>query len=177
MSKFKHFLLLFVLFFIAKTTFSQYVSVPFKDGFIGSIGANTQQADNITTFTTLGISKSSFTQLTTDGDFYYTQGNDIGGRLRLYFTSPKSVTISGVTTTKNFIDLDGAIVWQGRGGGRGEYLGFLPSPNTNISFNYSTSSSYTITRSSDGNTGSNLGNLRLDKTLLLQQMKVEMLQV
>jgi gliding motility-associated-like protein len=165
MSKFKYSLLLIIFFFVANSTFSQYVSVPFKDGFIGSIGANTQQADNITLFSILGITKSSFTQQTLDGNFYYTQGNDIGGKLRLYFSSPKSVTISGVTTTKNYIDIDGAIVWQGRGGGRGEYLGFLPNPNTNITFNYSTSSTYSITRSSDGNTGSNIGNLRVDKTL------------
>ncbi len=147
--------------------FSQLISVPFDDGFIGSIGANTQQANSTTSFTSLGISKSSFIQQTTNGIFYYTQGNDIGGKLRIYFTSAKNVTISGVTTSKSYIDIDGAIVWRGPGGGVGDYYGFLPSPNTSITFNYGVSSTYTISRSSNGSTGSNIGNLRVDKTLSL----------
>jgi gliding motility-associated-like protein len=167
MPKFKSLLLISLFSFFVNIAFSQLISVPFDDGFIGSIGANTQQANSTTSFTSLGISKSSFIQQTTNGIFYYTQGNDIGGKLRIYFTSAKNVTISGVTTSKSYIDIDGAIVWRGPGGGVGDYYGFLPSPNTSITFNYGVSSTYTISRSSNGSTGSNIGNLRVDKTLSL----------
>ena len=165
MSKFKHLFFFLVFSIVTNIANSQLVSVPFKDGFIGSIGTNSQKANSISKFATLGISKSSFIQQTNNGAFYETQGNDIGGKLRLYFTSSKNVTISGNTSSKNYIDIDGAIVWRGPGGGVGDYYGFLPNPNTNISFNYGTSSTFTISRSSNGSTGSNIGNLRVDKTL------------
>ncbi len=165
MLKLKHLLCFITLSFVVSTAHAQLVSVPFDDGFIGNIGNNTQDARSILKFSTLGISKSAFIQQTNNGQFYETQGNDIGGKLRLYFSSSKSVTISNVTTTKTYIDIDGAIVWRGPGGGVGDYYGFLPNPNTNITFNYGVSSTFTISRSSNGSTGSNIGNLRVDKTL------------
>ena len=164
MLKLKHLLCFITLSFVINTGHAQLVSVPFDDGFIGTIGNNSQDARSILKFSTLGISKSAFIQQTNNGQFYETQGNDIGGKLRLYFTSSKSVTISNVTTSKSYIDIDGAIVWRGPGGGVGDYYGFLPNPNTNISFTYGVSSPFTITRSSNGSTGSNIGNLRVDKT-------------
>jgi gliding motility-associated-like protein len=165
MLKLKHLLCFITLSFVVSTAHAQLVSVPFDDGFIGNIGSNSQDARSILKFSTLGISKSAFIQQTNNGQFYETQGNDIGGKLRLYFSSSKSVTISNVTTSKTYIDIDGAIVWRGPGGGVGDYYGFLPNPNTNITFNYGVSSTYTISRSSNGSTGSNIGNLRVDKTL------------
>lgn len=163
MSKFKHLFFIVLFSIYSLNAISQLVSVPFKDGFIGVIGTNTQKADDVTTFTTLGITKSAFIQQTLDGDFYKNQGNDIGGKLRLYFSSSRNVTISSITTSKNYIDIEGIIVWRGQGGGN-DFFGFIPNPNTNISFSYSTNSTFNINRSADGNSGSNIGNLRVDRT-------------
>lgn len=47
---------------LAFATFAtaEVVSVPFADGFVGTIGNNTQEADNVTLFTTANIEGNFF---------------------------------------------------------------------------------------------------------------------
>ena len=60
------------------------LAVNFSDGFIGTRGNNSQDADNILNFSTLGISYAQFYQSDSDGDgLFSVQGNDIPGRIKI----------------------------------------------------------------------------------------------
>lgn len=59
-----------------------YLSVPFNSGFIGRVGNNSQKADNIQSFSTLGLSNAYFIQNSSSNSFEV-QGNDITGTVRL----------------------------------------------------------------------------------------------
>ncbi|MBR9796652.1 MAG: hypothetical protein GYB45_11425, partial [Gammaproteobacteria bacterium] len=131
-------------------------SVPFEAGFIGEIGNNgskLNEADNIQTFSTLGIERATFSQDTDSGQFEEQstlQGNDISGTLTLLLASDQTVVISG------------AIVWRypsGGGPSPAYSLGFIPAPSTNVSFSYGSGNTYIVT-GSDVNTqnpSSNIG--------------------
>ena len=72
-----------------------YLSVPFNSGFIGRIGNNSQNADNIQNFSTLGLSNAYFIQNSSTGVFEI-QGNDIAGTVRLVSNSGEVLDIDGV---------------------------------------------------------------------------------
>ena len=116
------------------------VSVPFNEGFVGTVGANTQQADSIKTFATLGISRILFSQNSRSSSFEI-QGNDIPGTLRLFQGS-------------QYIDIPGAIVW--RWPNKSPYsLGFIPSAGVNTTIS---NGSISVTITGGGAKGtSNLG--------------------
>ena len=99
------------------------VSVPFNDGFIGVIGGNTQQANNIQRFSTLSIAKISFVQTTNSGRFELTQGNDVAGILRIQMVNGRK------------FDIGGALVWRENSGNTNVVLGFLA--NSDVSLNLS----------------------------------------
>ena len=89
------------------------LSVPFNYGFIGTQGANPQQADNISLFSTLQITNASFIQ-ESSGSTFELQGNDISGTLRL--------TVGNAS----YVDVPGAIVWRITTGSTLEFFGFIP---------------------------------------------------
>ena len=91
------------------------VSVPFNKGFIGTIGANSNQADGILTLASLGIDSISFYQDSSTGVFT-TQGNDIPGGLRILNTDGSVTTITG------------AINWRHTQGSTLYSFGFIPDP-------------------------------------------------
>lgn len=91
-----------------------YLSVPFNSGFIGRIGNNSQNADNIQNFSTLGLSNAYFIQNSSTGVFEI-QGNDIAGTVRL------------VSNSGEVLDIDGAIVWRENQGQTILLFGFIPS--------------------------------------------------
>ena len=100
------------------------ISVPFVDGFIGVRGNNTQSADNIQNFSTLGIERVYFSQ-NSSGNIFEVQGNDIVGTITL---------VSSVTGQT--LDVPGAIVWRITSGSTLEILGFIPAvgnPVANLS--------------------------------------------
>ena len=99
------------------------VSVPFDDGFIGLVGSNSNQATNIQRFATLNIAKAFFIQTTNSGRFEFSQGNDIGGTLRLQMTNGSKV------------DIAGSLNWRENTGNTNVLLGFLA--NSNVSLNLS----------------------------------------
>ena len=75
------------------------ISVPFPIGFIGTQGSNPQQANSITTFASLGITRAFLTQTSSTGIFEL-QGNDIAGVVKLQLS------------TGQIINIPGAIVWR-----------------------------------------------------------------
>ena len=112
------------------------VSVPFSNGFIGAVGANSQSATSIKTFATLGISKAFLVQQSNSGSFQL-QGNDIPGTVRLQLTSGQ------------IIEVQGAIVWRQTSGSTVQSFGFIPASTiAPITFTYG-GSTYTINANSN----------------------------
>ena len=135
----KAILFLSILFLSALHSQTVEVSVPFSNGFIGVVGSNSQTANTIKTFSTLGIAKAFFVQQSSTGSFQL-QGNDIPGTIRLQLTSGQ------------IIEFAGAIVWRQTTGSTVESFGLVPSNSISpIAFNYGGVNTYTI------NTSSNLG--------------------
>lgn len=146
--QFKKIVLVFSAFFFS-TIHAQTVevSVPFSNGFIGVVGSNSQTANTIKTFSTLGIAKAFFVQQSSTGSFQL-QGNDIPGTIRLQLTSGQ------------IIEFAGAIVWRQTSGSTVQSFGIIPSVSISpITFTYGGSSTYTI------NTSSNLGFNKIDQPL------------
>lgn len=94
-----------------------WVSVPFPNGFIGTMGKNSNKNLNILNWPTIGIASARFMQPSTTGLFGGTQGNDLSGILRI------------VTDTGAIIDIPGAVNWRMNDGKRIDYFGVIPDPN------------------------------------------------
>jgi gliding motility-associated-like protein len=99
------------------------VSVPFDDGFVGLIGQNTQQATNIQRFSTLTVARAFFVQSTASGSFEFSQGNDIGGTLRLQLSNG------------NKINIPGALVWRINSGNTNNVFGFVANSGVSLNLN------------------------------------------
>ena len=83
------------IYFFSTVIFSQ--SLTFSDGYIGTVGNNVQDAENILTFSTLGINYMTFSQSDTDGDGSFdlgSQGNDVPGTLTIVLNSGSIITIN-----------------------------------------------------------------------------------
>jgi hypothetical protein len=53
----------------ATSSFAGTVAVPFNLGFIGDVGSNAQQANNITLLASMGVSRIIFSQSSDSGQF------------------------------------------------------------------------------------------------------------
>ncbi|MFN6245346.1 MAG: hypothetical protein ACK4V7_04480, partial [Chitinophagaceae bacterium] len=142
-----------VLSFLLVFTFSvssqsQTVSLSFSSGYLGTVGSNTNQADDIKKFSTLGISKISFNQVDANGDGKFgdggTQGNDLAGNIKIYLTN-------GTIISKN-----GALNWRETTGNDVEVFGIILDAGENASFTYS-GGTYNIIGGSTPNTSTNIG--------------------
>ena len=108
------------------------VSLTFSNGYIGTQGSNTNQADNIKKLATMGIVRVSFGQPYA-GSFGGTQGNDLAGSIKIYLaagaTSPQAVN--------SVITLNGALNWRETTGSTVEVFGFIfdLGQNASITFN------------------------------------------
>jgi gliding motility-associated-like protein len=131
-------LILFNTFFSASAQVE--VSVPFNDGFVGLIGNNVQQANDIKLFTTLSISKISFVQTTNSGRFELTQGNDIAGSIRIQMTNGKK------------FDIPGSLVWRVNNGNTNVLLGFIAGSSVSLNLSTYGGPNYTV---AGGNAGGN----------------------
>lgn len=142
------FILLFLLFISENSNAQSEVSVAFSDGYLGTQGSNTQQANNIVTFSTLGIRSVSFSQVDIDSDGRFdvdgTQGNDVAGIIRLYLNSG------------SVISLNGALNWRETTGSDVEVFGFIFNSGQNASIAYS-GGTYNIVGGSTTNTSTNIG--------------------
>ena len=113
------------------------LSVPFTNGFVGTVGNNSAKADNIQSFSTLGLTKVDFVQ-NSSGAVFEIQGNDIPGLVRF------------VSITGQSLDIEGAIVWRVNSGSTIEIFGFIPATTTSA-VNLSTigASNYVLDASSN----------------------------
>ena len=113
------------------------LSVPFTNGFVGTVGNNSAKADNIQGFSTLGLTKVDFVQ-NSSGAVFEIQGNDIPGLVRF------------VSITGQSLDIEGAIVWRVNSGSTIEIFGFIPATTTSA-VNLSTigASNYVLDASSN----------------------------
>jgi hypothetical protein len=127
---------------------SNTISLAFSSGYLGTVGLNTGQADDIKTFSTLGISKISFNQVDVNGDGLFgggTQGNDVTGIIKFYLTN-------GTIISKN-----GALNWRETSSGNTvEVFGIILDAGENASFSYS-GGTYNIVGGSTKNLSTNIG--------------------
>ncbi len=98
---------------IATVASAELVSVPFKEGFVGTIGSSNRQALNIRTFAALGIEASLVQQNSSTSQFESPTGNDIPVDL---------VLIQGGTT----FTIPGSVSWKVKDGGALQIFGFTP---------------------------------------------------
>jgi uncharacterized repeat protein (TIGR01451 family) len=116
---------------------AETLSLPFYEGVIGTIGQNAGKLDNATTYATLGIERASFIQISDNGQYGGTQGNDLSGTLRI------------ARANGEIIDVAGAINWRVTINGQVEYFGFIPDPTNPVqSFTYS-GGTYTLDETSN----------------------------
>ena len=112
------------IYFFSTVIFSQ--SLTFSDGYIGTVGNNVQDAENILTFSTLGVNYMTFSQSDTDGDGNFdfgSQGNDVPGTLTIILNSGSVKTIN-----------DAYVVYTTNGQTK-EFFGILINPDdSNNSF-------------------------------------------
>lgn len=120
------------------------VSVPFPNGFIGTRGSNPQDAQNVSTFATLGIARIFFIQSSPSNQFVALQGNDVAGTIRL------------VGTNGQTLDVPGSVVWRQNSGSTTILIGFIPKPPSPVTWTYGAGSKLTIS-SGMVSGGSNIG--------------------
>lgn len=113
------------------------VSAPFAEGFIGTRGSNTQQANGIKTFATLDIARAYLQQNTDNGRFGGTQGNDYAATLKLVLESGVTISVPGAITWR-----DGANPLHG--------IGFIPLGTVATqTFGYGAAQTYTLNTNSN----------------------------
>jgi hypothetical protein len=110
----------------AQAAFAETLSLPFPQGFVGTLGSNTGQANAIRNFATLGVTKTYFIQNSASGAFGGTQGNDLSGTLRMVLTSGQT------------IDIPGAINWRITQGSTPHYLGLFRPPDRRMTSSMAT---------------------------------------
>ncbi len=126
----------------------QTISLSFSVGFLGTQGNNSNSTTDNKTFATLGISKASFSQVDTNGDGKFgdggTQGNDLAGVIKFYFTNG------------NVITLNGALNFRNNGNSR-DIFGFIFASGQNTSFTYGANLTYNIITGTTASTSTSLG--------------------
>ena len=138
-------LLFIALFFYSNETNAQ-VSLTFTNGYLGTQGSNTNQANNILTFSTLGIARASFSQPDNgSGTFGGTQGNDLSGTIKLYLNSGTVITLAG------------ALNWRETTGSTVEVFGFIFDPGQSATINYGSGQTYSITGGSTPSSSTTMG--------------------
>ena len=82
MKKMKKNFFIAILLFTCFAYSQNIISVPFPDGWIGTVGTNPQKADNVQSFATMGIARMFLTQSSNSGKFEI-QGNDVNIVLKI----------------------------------------------------------------------------------------------
>jgi len=123
------------------------VGLLFGQGYIGTIGNNTGQANGIKTFATLGISKVGFFQpANATGTFGGTQGNDLAGTIRIYFTNGTILSRSG------------AVNWRETTGSTVNIIGLILDPGQpDYTISFGSSSTFILKSNTTKDVGSNIG--------------------
>ncbi|MGA0155672.1 MAG: hypothetical protein ACO3IX_07310, partial [Flavobacteriaceae bacterium] len=127
------------------TAKAQVLSLNIDDGYIGTFGSNSGQANNIKTFTTLGISSANLYQNDVSGNGSWSlQGNDLLANLRLNLTAG------------GFIDFPVSVTWRETSSGKIIVIGVVVLPTSSASTIASIGSFNIISGSTTG-TSSNIG--------------------
>jgi len=92
------------------------VTVTFDAGVIGTFGSNTGKANDVVNSANVGITSATFTQISNNGRFGGTQGNDFCGTL----------TLNGPN-----IQFAACVTWRITTGNYAEYIGFIPDTAAN----------------------------------------------
>ncbi|MRD55560.1 hypothetical protein GH816_03265, partial [Betaproteobacteria bacterium LSUCC0115] len=125
------------------------ISIYFKTGYLGTQGTNTNQANDILTWQTLGISRVSFVQSDTDGDGLFdvgTQGNDVPGTVKIYLNDGTVLSLAA------------AINWRETSGATLDVLGVIFDDGESASISYNGgANTFSIVGGSTANTSSTLG--------------------
>ena len=124
------------------------IFLTFNQGYLGTVGSNTNQSNNILTFETLGILNVSFTQEDTDGNglFDLDQGNDISGSVTINFTDGSSETFGAIINFRENVQNNEL-----------EVIGFVFDDLVNYSFNYGNNQTYTIAGGTTPNVSTLMG--------------------
>ncbi|MEL0308829.1 MAG: hypothetical protein VW961_05535, partial [Flavobacteriaceae bacterium] len=127
---------------------AQNVAVNFETGFIGIRGNNSQDANAVINFSTLGISYVQFYQSTGGGVFVEgDKCNDITGRIKI------------VLSDNSFIDYEASLTW--RDSNSNNVFGVLFSPADNPSVNFGSivygGGTFSLNSGNIKNISSNLG--------------------
>ena len=122
----------------------QNVSLAFTNGYIGTQGSNTNQANGIKKLSTLGISRVSFSQ-SYSGTFGGTQGNDLSGTIKLYLSNATVITLTG------------ALNWRETTGSTVEVFGFIFDPGQTATISYGASQTLNILGGSTTASSSTMG--------------------
>lgn len=139
---------------MAETSVQRQVSLVFDRGYFGTQGTNTNKANDILKFASLDVARVAFIQDDLDGDGQFdgsgTQGNDISGTLKIYFTS-------GATP----LSIPGALNWRETTGSTVEVFGFIFDSGQTGSFTYTDAANvtktYTITGGATRDVSTTLG--------------------
>ncbi len=125
------------------------LSLVFDTGYLGTQGTNTNQSNNIKTFTTLGIKYAAFVQNDANGDGLFgdagTQGNDLEGTIRITLNNGTRISLTGAL---NFRETTGSKV---------EVFGFIFSPGQTASISYGAGLTYNIVGGSTKDVSTSLG--------------------
>ena len=124
------------------------IFLTFNQGYLGTVGSNTNQSNNILTFETLGILNVSFTQEDSDGNglFDLDQGNDISGSVTINFTDGSSETFGAIINFRENVQNNEL-----------EVIGFVFDDLVNYSFNYGNNQTYTIAGGTTPNVSTLMG--------------------
>ena len=124
------------------------IFLTFNQGYLGTVGSNSNQSNNILTFETLGILNVSFTQEDTNGNglFDLDQGNDISGSVTINFTDGSSETFGAIINFRENIQNNEL-----------EVIGFVFDDLVNYSFNYGNNQTYTIAGGTTPNVSTLMG--------------------
>jgi len=127
------------------------VSLTFSKGYLGTQGANSNQAKTIKNLSTLGISSISFGQ-SYSGTFGGTQGNDLAGTIKIYLAAGAT----SAQAVNSVITLNGALNWRETSGSTVEVYGFILDAAASASITLS-GQTYNIVGGSNSNSSSTLG--------------------
>jgi len=106
------------------------ISVPFPEGWIGAVGANTQQATAVKSFATMGIKRVFLTQLSNSGQFEI-QGNDV------------SIILKVELLSGSVLQIPGSLTWRVASGNNILAFGIIPAAGSSVSYSYN-STNYSI---------------------------------
>lgn len=118
------------------------ISVPLPEGWIGAVGANTQQANAVKSFATMGIKRVFLTQMSNSGQFEI-QGNDVSVILKIEL-------LDGTV-----LQIPGSLTWRVASGNNILAFGIIPAAGSSVTYTYN-SVSYSIYGLVGADKGSNI---------------------